>query len=115
MGLECTRPPPTTVEGSPEAQQFGAATVPVDVSPTGNTATYDPQPVTEAPEDWSKNSYVQIEGGFLAGLALGFVPFGGVGQQALDAAHVLPHGTANARLGLAVGQIFGGIALTVGG
>jgi len=115
VGLECTRPLPTTVEGSPEAQQVGATAPPVDVSPMGNTATYAPQPVTEAPEDWSKNSYVQIEGGFLAGLALGFVPFGGVGQQALDAAHMLPHGSANARLGLAVGQLVGGIALTVGG
>jgi hypothetical protein len=40
---------------------------------------------------------------------------GGVGQQLADAGEVLPHGTPEARLGLAVGQIVGGIALTVGG
>jgi len=85
------------------------------VSPTGNTASYEPQPVTEAPEDWSKNSYVQIEGGFLAGVALGFVPYAGVGHQVLDATHLLPHGSANARLGLAVGQIVGGVAFIAGG
>jgi len=112
MGLECVKPP---VQGSREEQQVGGTRPPIDVSPTGNNATYEPQPVTEAPEDWSKNSYVQIEGGFLAGLALGFVPFGGVGHQVLDATHVLPHGSSNARLGLAVGQIVGGIALVVGG
>jgi len=69
------------------------------------TAIYEPQPVIEAPEDWSQNSYVQIEGGFLAGLALGFVPYGGVGHQVLDAAHILPRSLSNARLGVAVGQI----------
>jgi hypothetical protein len=40
---------------------------------------------------------------------------GGVGQQLADAGELLPHGTPEARLGLAVGQIVGGIALTVGG
>jgi hypothetical protein len=40
---------------------------------------------------------------------------GGVGQQLADAGEVLPHGTPEARLGLALGQIVGGIALTVGG
>jgi hypothetical protein len=40
---------------------------------------------------------------------------GGVGQQLADAGEVLPHGTPEARLGLAVGQVVGGIALTVGG
>jgi len=67
------------------------------------------------PEDWVQNPYVQIEGGFLGGLMLGVVPFAGVGQQLLDAAEVLPHGTPQARLGLAVGQIVGGVITTAGG
>ena len=41
--------------------------------------------------------------------SLGFVPFGGVGQQVLDAADVLAHGTPEARRGLAVGLIVGGV------
>jgi hypothetical protein len=56
-----------------------------------------------------------VEGGFVAGVSLGLVPFGGVGQQVLDAAEVLPHGTPEARRGLAVGQIVGGIITLVGG
>jgi hypothetical protein len=40
---------------------------------------------------------------------------GGVGQQLADAGEVLPHGTPEARLGLSVGMIVGGIAITAGG
>ena len=42
-------------------------------------------------------------------------PFGGVGQQVLDAADVLPHGTPEARRGLAVGLIVGGVVDVIGG
>ena len=62
-----------------------------------------------------QNPYVQVEGGFVAGVSLGLVPFGGVGQQVLDAAEVLSHGTPEARRGLAVGQIVGGMITLVGG
>jgi hypothetical protein len=65
--------------------------------------------------DWKMNPYLQVEGGFLGGLVLGAVPFGGVGQQLLDAADVLPHGTPEARRGLAVGLIVGGIVSVAGG
>jgi hypothetical protein len=56
----------------------------------GNTATYDPQPVTTAEEDWRQEPASQFRAGMLAGLALGFIPFAGVGEQLLDAADVLP-------------------------
>ena len=102
-------------EGQDVAAESGAAAPPTDVGTTGNSSGYVPQPVTTAPEDWVKNPYVQIEGGFLAGLALGFVPLGGTGRQFLDDARVLTHGSPQARLGLAVGEIVGGIALLVGG
>jgi len=85
------------------------------VDTTGSSAGYGPQPVTTAPEDWRQNPYVQLEGGFLGGLALGVVPFGGVGQQLLDAGGVLPHGTPEARRGLAVGLVVGGLISLVGG
>ena len=75
---------------------------------TGSSAGYDPQPATTAPEDRTQNPYVQVEGGFVAGLMLGMVPFGGVGHQLLDQGKVLPPGTPEARRGLAVGQIVGG-------
>ena len=93
----------------------GGAMPPVDVSVLGTSAGFVPQPVTTAPIDWSQNPYVQIEGGFVAGLLLGAVPFAGVGHQLLDAAGALPHGTSEARMGLAIGQIVGGVALTIGG
>ncbi|WP_437620613.1 RHS repeat-associated core domain-containing protein [Sorangium sp. So ce1151] len=114
-GLECNHPFFNQVEGSREAAEAGAAAPPVDVSTTGSASGYVPQAVTTAPIDWSQNPYVQVEGGFVAGLSLGLVPFAGVGHGLLDAAGVLAHGTPEARMGLAIGQIVGGIALTIGG
>ena len=66
------------------------------------------------PETRTQNPYVQIEGGLLADVSLGLVPMGGVGQQLADAGELLPHGTPEARLGLSVGMIVGGIAITAG-
>ncbi|WP_437784541.1 RHS repeat-associated core domain-containing protein [Sorangium sp. So ce1097] len=114
-GLECNHPFFNEVEGSREAAEVGAAAAPVDVSTTGSASGHVPQPVTTAPIDWSQNPYVQVEGGFIAGLLLGAVPFAGVGHGLLDAAGVLAHGTPEARMGLAIGQIVGGLALTIGG
>ena len=83
---------------------------------TGSSKEKDPEPEDPTPpEGWTQNPYVQVEGGFVAGVSLGLVPFGGVGQQVLDAAEVLPHGTPEARRGLAVGQIVGGLITLVGG
>ncbi|WP_437784545.1 hypothetical protein [Sorangium sp. So ce1097] len=48
-------------------------------------------------------------------MVAGAVPFAGVGHGLLDAAGVLAHGTPEARMGLAIGQIVGGLTLTVGG
>ncbi|WP_437685624.1 RHS repeat-associated core domain-containing protein [Sorangium sp. So ce176] len=114
-GLECNHPFFNQVEGPREAAEVGAAAAPVDVSTTGSASGHVPQPVTTAPVDWSQNPYVQIEGGFIAGLLLGAVPFAGVGHGLLDAAGVLAHGTPEARMGLAIGQIVGGLAVTIGG
>jgi hypothetical protein len=102
-------------EGASEGELVGAGARPLDVSTTGNASGYVPQPVTVAPTDWKTSPYAQIEGGFLGGLALGFVPFGGLGHQVLDAADVLPHGEPDARRGMAVRQIMGGIVTLVGG
>ncbi|WP_434041166.1 MULTISPECIES: RHS repeat-associated core domain-containing protein [Sorangium] len=114
-GLECNHPFFNQVEAPREAAEVGAAAAPIDVSTTGSSSGYVPQPVTTAPIDWSQNPYVQIEGGFVAGLLLGAVPFAGVGHGLLDAAGVLAHGTPEARMGLAIGQIVGGLAVTIGG
>ncbi|HZF49972.1 MAG TPA: hypothetical protein VE093_15035 [Polyangiaceae bacterium] len=107
--------PPKEKEDARQAGEVGAAAPPTDVDTTGSSQEIDPLAATTAPEDWTQNPYVQIEGGFLAGVSLGLVPFGGVGHQLLDAGEVLPHGTPEARLGLSVGMIVGGIAITVGG
>jgi hypothetical protein len=74
-----------------------------------------PSPAAFVPPDWDKDPFVQGVGGFLGGLCLGAVPFAGVGQQFFDAARVLPHGTPEARLGLALGEIFGGLFTAASG
>jgi hypothetical protein len=108
-------PGPKEKEDARQAGEVGAAAPPTDVDTTGSSPEIDTQAATTAPEDWTQNPYVQIEGGFLAGVSLGLVPGAGVGHQLLDAGEVLPHGTPDARFGLAVGMIVGGIATTAGG
>jgi hypothetical protein len=86
-----------------------------DMDTTGSDV---PQPQTgppETPQSWKEDPFVQIESGFLAGLALGIVPFGGAAHQVLDETKVIWHGTPLMNRGLAVGQIVGGIFTMVGG
>jgi hypothetical protein len=108
-------PPPKEKEDARQAGEVGAAAPPTDVDTTGSSPEIDPLAATTAPDDWTQNPYVQLEGGFLAGVSLGLVPAGGVGHQLADAGELLPHGTPEARFGLAVGMIVGGMAITVGG
>jgi len=108
-------PPPKEKEDARQAGEVGAAAPPTDVDTTGSSPEIDTQAATTAPEDWTKSPYAQLEGGFLAGVSLGLVPGGGVGHQLLDAGEVLPQGTPEARFGLSVGLIVGGIAITAGG
>jgi hypothetical protein len=86
-------PRPKEKEDARQAGEVGAAAPPTDVDTTGSSQEIDPLAATTAPEDLTQNPYVQIEGGFLAGVSLGLVPMGGVGHQLLDAGEVLPHGT----------------------
>ncbi|MCK6591798.1 MAG: hypothetical protein L6Q76_29965, partial [Polyangiaceae bacterium] len=88
---------------------------PTDVDTTGSTAAIVAQVVVSAADAWIQSPHGQLRGGFAAGVALGLVPFAGIGQQLLDAAEVLPPGTPEARRGLAIGQIVGGIFTTLGG
>jgi hypothetical protein len=83
--------PPKEKEDARQAGEVGAAAPPTDVDTTGSSPEHDPQAATTAPDDWRQNPYVQIEGGFLAGVSLGLVPLGGVGQQLADAGEVLPN------------------------
>jgi hypothetical protein len=117
-------PPPPPVKTGPDpkpdpdlsqAIAAGATRPPNDTGTLGNTSGYVPQPVTSEPTDWLQHPAAQLGGGFVGGVALGLVPFGGVGQQLLDAAEALPHGTPEARLGLAFGQIVGGFVGLLGG
>jgi RHS repeat-associated protein len=101
-------------DGSGVAYDVGAAASPTDMDTTGSSPEMGSQQAS-APDDWVENPYVQIEGGFLAGLAEGFVPFGGVGHQLLDMGEVIPHGSSQARFGLAFGQVLGGIVTLFGG
>jgi len=102
--------PSTPGKSASDAAKSGAAAPATDVDTTGSSKEKDPESEDPTPpEGWTQIPYVQVEGGFFAGVSLGLVPFGGVGQQVLDAAEVLPHGTPEARRGLAVGQVVGGL------
>lgn len=59
-----------------------------------------------------ENGIVQIEGGFVSGIALGIVPGAGFAAE-LATPGVLDKGTRSARIGRSVGQIFGGAASAV--
>ncbi len=108
--------PSSTDKSTADAAKSGAAAPATDVDTTGSSPEKDPEPEDPTmPESWRQSPYVQVEGGFVAGVSLGLVPFGGVGHQVLDAAEVLPHGTPEARRGLAVGQTVGGLITLVGG
>jgi len=90
--------------------EVGSLAPPTDVDTTGGSAGYDPQPVTTAPEDWTQHPLVQVEGGFIGGLALGRVPFGSVVAGAISGP-----GSRWAEIGRGVGEIFGGgLAFTAG-
>jgi hypothetical protein len=66
--------------------------------------------VSTAPEDWTQHPLVQVEGGFIGGLALGRVPFGSVVAGAISGP-----GSRWAEIGRGVGEIFGGgLAFTAG-
>jgi len=86
-----------------EAEQVGAAASPTDVDTTGSSAGYASQPVTTTPEDWTQHPLVQVEGGFIGGLALGRVPFGSVVAGAITGP-----GSRWAEIGRGVGEIVGG-------
>jgi RHS repeat-associated protein len=113
IDLTLTYPPREKPKAAPE--QTGAYVPPVDVSTLGSGSGVLPSPAAFVPPDWDKDPFVQFIGGGLGGLCLGAVPFAGVGQQFFDAARVLPHGTPEARLGLALGEIFGGLFTAASG
>jgi RHS repeat-associated protein len=84
------------------------AGAPVD----GSSETLLPEHADEAggsPTSWKDHPLAQAEGGFLAGLALGGVPFAGLAQQGLTKGKVLDEGTPESRLGLGLGQMVGGV------
>jgi hypothetical protein len=69
----------------------------------------------EPKASWKDHRVVQTEGGFLAGLAIGFVPGAAVGVQVLTAEKVIDPGTRRAQIGRAIGEIVGGIGAILGG
>ncbi len=117
MDVTITYPPrqPPKADPKESGEQVGAFVPPVDVSTLGSSSGLVAQPANAAPEDWKQQPIVQVQYGIAGGFVLGLIPFGGVGQQLLDAFGVLPHGTPEARLGLAVGQIVGGAVSALGG
>ncbi|MCK6588020.1 MAG: RHS repeat-associated core domain-containing protein, partial [Polyangiaceae bacterium] len=68
-----------------------------------------------APQSWKDHRVAQTVGGYLAGLALGLVPGGGIGAQVATGVGLLPSGTRHAQIGRAVGEMMGGVILMVAG
>jgi HNH/Endo VII superfamily nuclease toxins len=58
---------------------------------------------------------VQGVAGFAAGVSIGLVPGGAVGEQVLTATKVLAEGTRAAQVGKSLGEMVGGALTTVGG
>jgi RHS repeat-associated protein len=110
-----TPPPAPKEDPKRSGEETGAFVPPVDVSTLGTSTGLLTSPYAFAPPDWEEDPFVQLVGGVLGGLCLGAVPFAGVGQQFLDAAKVLPHGTPEAHLGIALGEIVGGLFTTASG
>jgi hypothetical protein len=63
---------------------------------------------------WEEDD-IQFWGGFAAGIALGYVPFGGIGEQVASHAGAISRGTREAQIGKALGEMAGGMLLTMGG
>jgi len=49
-------------EDARQAGEVGAAAPPTDVDTTGSSQEVDPQAAMTAPEDWTQNPYVHLEG-----------------------------------------------------
>jgi RHS repeat-associated protein len=107
---EPRRPREPKEEGTNPNAEIGASAPPIDVGVTGDSSSDAARaPPGISLDDVRRNPYTQLEGGFIGGLLLGLVPFGGTGYQALDAARVLPSSTVNAQIGFSLGLFVGGI------
>ena len=108
--------PSSTAEG----ESVGGTAPPTDVDTTGKKEpkeepAADPPPVLAAPTPWHQSGFIQRTGGFLAGAALGHIPFGGAARDYFEEQGYISHGTDDARTGLGVGEIAGGISLSFNG
>jgi RHS repeat-associated protein len=119
LGLVGILPPPDPQEKEDKGEKVGAYVPPVDVSPTGTTATYDPQPITTAPEDESNGiAAAELSLGFGAGAFTGWMPGGALLERigttiGLEKGWIEPR--PDLQLGIALGQIFGGLVRVVQG
>jgi RHS repeat-associated protein len=101
----------------PEVQTGTAGAAPTnDVGTTGDLAGEIIQEMKDAEElDQVEESITQFLAGGVLGAAEGMVPFGGLGHAVGDAFGMSDNKAPEARFGVAVGQIVGGLFATVGG
>jgi Na+/proline symporter len=99
-----------------ESASVGAAAPTNDVSTTGDPAGELLQDMMAAEEvERREESLSQFLAGGALGVGEGLVPFGGFGHAVGDAFGMSDNKAPEARVGLAVGQIVGGVIATVGG
>jgi RHS repeat-associated protein len=106
--------PPKT---QPEVKSGVAGAAPTnDVSTTGDLAGEIIQEMQDAEElDQAEESITQFLAGGVLGVAEGMVPFGGLGHAVGDAFGMSDNKAPEARVGVAIGQIVGGLFATIGG
>jgi RHS repeat-associated protein len=92
---------------------IGAYVAPVDVGTTGPGGDGLPQEATVL--EPQGRSIGQLVGGYLFGVGEGLVPFAAVGHSVGDSFGLSDNKSAEARIGLAIGQIVGGTFALIGG
>jgi RHS repeat-associated protein len=104
IGAECNRK-----LGSGAAAQTATAVV-VNQDADKPVGDFEPPPDEPARSGWADGV-----SGFLDGLALGAVPFAGVGAEIGMSAGLFEKGNRNTRIGRSVGEMIGGFASALGG
>jgi RHS repeat-associated protein len=107
-------PPPSASAGSQTAGGTTAVPQQPASAPTRPESGPPPSPVeVEEGTSWKESTPVQGAGGFVAGLLIGSVPFGGVVEKVLSAVGLVKKGTPAAESGKAVGELVAGAVATL--
>jgi hypothetical protein len=110
---------PRFASGGPVlGSEFRAVSMPTGPSAPAMAAAGPSVQAWAEPEEessWVQNHYVQGAMGFFVGAFLGTIPGGALTDEFLTKGGALDRGSRGARMGKALGEMFGGAWLTIGG